>query len=183
MEKMSSITWKSLYGDLFAFVNSKVKDRSLAEDIVQEVFIKVHTKSHQVNEPEKLSGWIYRVASNTVTDHFRKDKKRQLQPVDVETDGGEHEFNECVARCLRILMSTLPDKYREALELTEFENLSQSHLAKRLAISHSGARSRVQRARKMLKDKMDALFIIETDAYGNVIICENRDGCGCNSDC
>ena len=80
-------------------------------------------------------------------------------------------------------MATLPDKYRVPLELTEIENVSQYEVAERLGITYSGARSRVQRARKLLKEKMDELYVIETDAYGNILTCVDRVPCCCKSDC
>jgi RNA polymerase sigma-70 factor (ECF subfamily) len=182
MNTTLTITWDDLFEELVAFVFSKVKDKPLAEDIVQDVFIKVHTKSDQLKEADKISGWIYQITRNAIADHFRSNSKN-IQPVDVNWEGDFNEFNDCVARCLGILITRLPDKYRIPLELTEVENLSQLEVAERLNITYSGARSRVQRARKLLKEKIDELYLIKTDSYGNVIVCENRDSCCCRRDC
>jgi RNA polymerase sigma-70 factor, ECF subfamily len=57
----------------------------------------------------------------------------------------------------------------------------QKELAVRLGISYSGVKSRVQRARQMLKEKMEALYHIKTDGYGNVLVCEDRVPCGCEN--
>ena len=89
-------------------------------------------------------------------------------------------MKDCVISCLGEMLLTLPEKYRQAIELTELQNLSQTHLAEKLNISHSGAKSRVQRARQMLKDKMEAAYHIKMDRYGNVIVCEDRFPCQCN---
>ncbi len=78
------------------------------------------------------------------------------------------------------MLLTLPEKYREAIELTEFKNLSQLDLAHKLDISYSGAKSRVQRARQLLKEKMEEQYKIKMDAYGNVLVCENRGACNCS---
>jgi RNA polymerase sigma-70 factor (ECF subfamily) len=182
MQETATIGWSDLYQELFSFVHKKVKDRPTAEDIVQDVFIKVHTKSSQLKDEEKISGWIYQITRNAIADHFRQVSKN-IEPVNVDWEGNYHEFNDCVATCLKVLMGTLPEKYRIPLELTELENLNQNELADRLKISYSGARSRVQRARKMLKDKVDELYLIRTDSYGNVIACENRVACCCKQEC
>lgn len=182
MKETVSISWENLYPELVAFVHSKVKDKPAAEDIVQDVFIKVHTKSHQVKEVHKLAGWIYQITRHAITDYFRSTSKT-LKPVNVDWETPEQEFNDCVAVCLKVLLKTLPEKYRIALELTELERLSQHELAERLQISYPGARSRVQRARKLLRDKMDKLYRIETDPYGNIILCENRVPCCCRPVC
>ena len=79
------------------------------------------------------------------------------------------------------MLETLPKKYQEAIQLTEIQNLSQTDLAKKLNISYSGAKSRVQRARQMLKKKMDEQYLIEMDTYGNVTVCESRVPCSCKS--
>jgi RNA polymerase sigma-70 factor, ECF subfamily len=177
-----STTWGSLYHELLTFVLGKVKDRPTAEDIVQEVFIKVHNKSSQLKEADKIVGWIYQITRNAVTDHFRKNAKT-LQPVNVDWETSYHEFNDCVAVCLKVLMEKLPEDYRVPLELTEIQGLSQYELAARLNISYSGARSRVQRARKMLRKKLEDLYHIKTDSYGNVIVCEDKIPCCCTNKC
>ncbi len=182
MHAMPVIIWDSLYKELVTFVQTKVKDKPAAEDIVQDVFIKVHTKSNQIKEIDKVSGWIYQITRNAVADHFRSNSKT-IEPINVDWESDYQELNDCVARCLNVLIKTLPDKYRIPLELTELENLSQHELAERLGISYSGARSRIQRARKMLKEKINELYLIKTDTYGNVIVCENRFPCYCNQDC
>jgi RNA polymerase sigma-70 factor (ECF subfamily) len=182
MNTTPTITWDDLFSELVAFVFSKVKDKPLAEDIVQDVFIKVHTKSNQLKEVDKISGWIYQITRNAIADHFRSNSKN-IKPIDVNWDSDFNEFNDCVARCLGILITKLPEKYRIPLELTEVGNLSQLEVAERLNITYSGARSRVQRARKLLKEKIDELYLIKTDSYGNVIVCENRDSCCCRRDC
>lgn len=181
MNHLSDITWDKLYSELADFVQAKIKDRATAEDIVQDVFIKVHTKSAQLKETEKISAWIYQITRNAIADHFRQNA-RDLAPVNMAWESSEHEFNDCVANCLKVLLGTLPEKYREPLELTELRNLSQYEVAERLNITYSGARSRVQRARKMLKAKLDELYYIKTDSYGNVILCENKTPC-CNRKC
>ena len=182
MQLDSTIIWNNLYEELLSFIILKVKDKSAAEDIVQDVFIKVHTKSHQVKETDKITNWIYQITRNAVVDHFRYQSKT-IAPVNVNWESDNHEFNDCVAYCLKTLMNTLPDKYRVPLELTEIDNVSQSNVAERLNITYSAARTRVQRARKMLKQKLHDLYVIKTDSYGNVISCENRNACCCKREC
>jgi RNA polymerase sigma-70 factor (ECF subfamily) len=160
-------------GELRAFVVKRVKDRALAEDIVQDVFLKVHLKITQLKDTDKLLGWIYQITRNTITDHFRKNQK-QILPADLDWEADSNELNECVATCLKDLVTTLPEKYREAFQLSELDNLSQVQLATHLGISYSGAKSRVQRARQILKKKMDEVLVIKTDSYGNVIVCKDR---------
>lgn len=164
--------------ELLGYVTKKVKDRAVAEDIVHDVFLKVQLKSIQLKDNEKMLGWIYSVTRNTIIDHFRfQSKVIKAGDVDWETD--KQELNQCVERCLEEKLATLPEKYREAIELSEVQGLSQLELARRLNISYSGAKSRVQRARQMLKEMMEREYHLKLDNYGNVIRCENRLPCGC----
>lgn len=170
--------WNSTQDKLKNFVFKLTRDREIAADIVQDVFLKVHAKINQVKDSDKLTGWIYRIARNTITDYYRgRSKAMNLHDIDWESD--KNSLNDCVSGCLSDMLTTLPRKYREALELTELSNVSQLELAKALNISYSGAKSRVQRARQMLKQKMEENFDIQFDRYGNVIVCENRTPCNC----
>jgi RNA polymerase sigma-70 factor (ECF subfamily) len=180
METLNTSLWNGLQKGLYNFTYKKVKDSDAAKDIVQDVFIKAQAKIDQLREPEKLTGWIYQIARHTITDYFRSNNK-QLNAHELDWENDAHDFNDCVADCLKKLIVTLPEKYRQAIELAELGNISQTEFSERLGISYSGVKSRVQRARKMLREKMEELFIIETDAYGNVMVCENKAPCGCES--
>lgn len=173
-------SWNEIHTQLFHFIASRVKDRDVAADITQDVFVKVQTRTHQLRNTEKITSWIFQIARHTITDHFRNATKK-LDVTEMNWESDTHELNDCVAYCLNKLIKQLPASYREALELTELHNVSQTDLAKRLNISYSGAKSRVQRARQLLKEKMNALYAIKTDAYGNVIACEDRQPCDCKS--
>ena len=75
------------------------------------------------------------------------------------------------------LIPTLPDKYRIPLEMSELQNMSQLEVAEKLDLSYPAAKSRVQRARQLLKDKLDEILIIKTDGYGNVVLCQDKGLC------
>ena len=179
MNATEILVWNQTQDKLKSFVIRYTKDRALADDIIHDVFLKVHGKVGQLKESEKLVGWIFQITRNTITDYFRnKGKTINLQDIDWETES--KPLNECVSTCLSDMMTTLPTKYRHALELTEFKNFSQIDLAKELNLSYSGAKSRVQRARQMLREKMDEAYLIKFDSYGNVVVCEDRGPCSCS---
>ncbi len=178
---MNTLTthWNSLHSKLRGFVLKRVKDTVVTDDIVQDVFLKVQSKIGQLSDDQKISGWIFSIAKNTIIDHFRKESIA-IQAVDLDWESDMKALNECASQCVVEALAMLPDKYREALELTELQNISQLQLAERLQISYSGAKSRVQRARQMLKEKLDELYRIEMDKYGNVVVCEHKGPCKCS---
>jgi RNA polymerase sigma-70 factor (ECF subfamily) len=177
MNALDTLSWAETSKALTAFVYRRVKDRSVAEDIVHDVYLKIHARIGQLKDTEKLMGWIYRITRNTITDYFRSNSKRPIE--EMHWDDEKHPLNDCVETCLREMLGELPEKYREALELTEIRNVSQTELAARLKISYSGAKSRVQRARHLLKEMMEARYNIKADPYGNIIVCENKVPCNC----
>lgn len=179
MEITAATNWSFFQNELKGFIYKRVKDKALTDDIIQDVFLKVRTKIDQLQESQKLTGWIYQITKNTIIDHFRKQSKT-IDISDLDWESEVPNFNECVSRYLKELIPTLPEKYREAIQLTEIENLPQLELASRLGISHPGAKSRVQRARQILKEKLHEALILKTDAYGNIMVCVDR-GSGCNS--
>lgn len=180
MEELAVHAWTQIRGELTRFVYKRVKDKALAEDIVHDVLLKIYAKSGQLKESDKIFAWIYQITRNAVNDYFRS-QSRTVDIRELDFDSDPKDFNDCVAFCLNTLIKTLPSKYKEALELTEHHNLSQLELADRLGISYSGAKSRVQRARTLLKQKLQDLYHIKTDAYGNVLVCEDKLPCGCDT--
>ena len=158
------------------FVFKRVRNKTVAEDIVHDVFLKVQSKIQQVRDTEKLFGWIYQITRNTIIDHYRKNKK-QISLNDLDWESSPPNFNDCVSNVINELLPTLPDKYRIPLEMSELQNMCQLEVAEKLDLSYPAAKSRVQRARQLLKDKLDEILIVKTDAYGNVVLCQDKALC------
>jgi RNA polymerase sigma-70 factor, ECF subfamily len=171
----TSLNWTRLQSDLKGFVFKRVKDKALTEDIVHDVFIKVQGKILQVREKEKIFGWIYQITRNVITDHFRKNS-RTIHTNDIDWESSPPNYNECVSGTIKELIPTLPEKYRVPLEMTELQNLSQLDVANKLNLNYATAKARVQRARKMLREKIDQVLAVKTDGYGNVILCKDKGG-------
>ncbi len=145
--------WNEFAPHLKIFISSRLAEPEAAEDILQDVFVKLQSQLDQFQDPTKLKGWLFLVTRNAIIDHYRTRKKFSQLPesLPAELGGRETEAKELKAVFHRLLRS-LPEPYREALLLTEFEGLTQAELAKHLGISLSGAKSRVQRGRDQLKE-------------------------------
>lgn len=171
-----TLNWNQVQNELKSFVYKRVKDKMLAEDIVHDVLLKVQDRIRQLKESEKIFGWIYQITRNTIVDHYRKNS-RTVHPGDIDWDSDPPNYNDCVSSALQELIPHLPDKYRIPLEMAEFQNMSQLEVAKKLNLSYTAAKARVQRARQMLKHRIDEVLIVKTDGYGNVILCRDRNPC------
>ena len=172
-----ALNWSNVQHELKGFVYKRVKDKALTEDIVHDVFLKVQAKIHQVKESDKLFGWIYQITRNTITDHYRRSSKK-ITAKDIDWESSTPNYNDCVTNAIKELIPTLPDKYRIPLEMTEIQNMSQMEVAEKLNLNYTTAKARVQRARQMLRKKMEDILVVKTDGYGNVILCQDR-GPGC----
>ena len=180
MERLQDI-WVELGGRLRRFVAKRIADPATAEDVTQDVMLKVQSQLHDLHPNDRLPAWVFRIARNAVIDHYRARAVRDHADIaehDPATDDGEREQEEVVREltpCLRRMVEQLPEPDREATKLADFEGLTQQEVADRLGISLSGAKSRVQRARQQLREMILDCCKIERDSRGNVFDYETTE--------
>ena len=185
MEKKVEKIWQSLQSELRAFILKRVGDSGTADDILQEVFLKYMSSGSTINDPSKTRPWLYRVTRNLTADHFRETKrKKQLPKIQNETDSGQWNVNEgFIKNCVLPSLTELPEKYQAALDAVFLNDQHQVELARQTRISYSGAKSRVQRGKSLLKTPVTQKCHPETDCYGNIIgfePCQTCSDCYCN---
>ncbi len=139
---------------LRAYIARRIPNGSDVDDVVQDVFLKAAEKIETVKSQESIRGWLYRIAANTIADRYRG--RRNFEEIPEQLAAPEAARNHVVelARCLPPFIASLPETYRDALVLSEIEGLPQREVADRLGISLSGAKSRVQRGREKLRQKV-----------------------------
>ena len=171
MKRKIDTIWTDYSPQLKKFILSRVSDRSVADDILQDVFIKIQSHIGSLKDPKKIESWIYQITRNTIVDHYRATKILTEVPDDLPVNEKIPEKIDCKTgyASIKAIIDSLPPPYAEAMFLTEFEGLTQKELAHRLNISISGAKSRVQRGRRMLKDKLHKCCCIEYDSHGTVV--------------
>jgi RNA polymerase sigma-70 factor, ECF subfamily len=172
--------WHEFAGKLGRFIRARVADPATGEDILHDVFVKIQRRLDQVHDPAKMEGWIYLVTRNAIIDHYRTRKPTVEVPesLPAEPAAEDGEVEELKAAFRRMLYS-LPEPYRDALILTEFDGLTQRQLAEKSGISLSAAKSRVQRGRQQLKEMLHQCCAFEFDRRGKVIDCTPRTKAGC----
>ena len=169
--------WQELGGRIKAFIRQRIDHQQDVEDLLQEVFLKIHQEACSVKDREKAQAWVYRIARNTVVDHYRAKGRgpragelplelAEQSPAD-EIDAGD--VHEEVLSWLEPMIQNLPSKYSQALRLADIEGLTQQQVADRLGLSLSGAKSRVQRARVQLGEMLQACCRIELGMDGRVV--------------
>ncbi len=182
MDKMQlEEIWKQFNRQLKAFIRTKVKDEAAAEDILHEVYLKIHFKLPSVKHPEKIKNWLFQIARNAIIDHFRSKKNNvsiSESTVIIDDDFDPDPHKKIQASLLKMI-NQMPEMYRDALIFTEYEGLKQKDLAQKLGISYSAAKSRVQRARSLLKDMLFQCCHFEFDKYGKIIDYHEISCCCC----
>ncbi|WP_196602398.1 RNA polymerase sigma factor SigZ [Pectinatus frisingensis] len=164
--------WEEFSIPLKQFIAKRVQNKYDAEDILQDIFCKIHDHIETLKDESKIHAWVYQITRNAIIDYYRTNKSVTAELTDlpdtVNTDFIGDDVSREVADCLKTILNHLPEKYREAIVLTEFENLTQRDLAQRLGLSLSGAKSRVQRARAKLKEILLGCCHLEFDRLGNI---------------
>jgi RNA polymerase sigma-70 factor (ECF subfamily) len=180
--------WKELEGHLRPYLARRVASQADIDDLLQEIFVRMHRGLGQLRDGESFGGWVYQIARSVVGDRSRSQARRPvtalpgadvLEALPDEHDDLQAELGACVA----LFVSRLPSPYREAVTLTELQGLSQKDAAEVLGISLSGMKSRVQRARDKLRRMFDECCQISVDARGRVLECEPRDLAEVPADC
>ena len=172
--------WAEFAARLGRFIRARVADPATAEDILQDVFVRIQSRLDHLRAPAKLQSWLYLIARNAIIDHYHRTHATSQLPESLLAEPPKDSPEACELKdALRHMIEGLPDTYREAIVLTEFEGLTQKELAARLGITLSGAKSRVQRARGQLKQMLLSCCRFEFDRRGGIIDCQPRakDGC------
>jgi len=155
------------------FIRKYIANEQDAEELAQDVLLKIFGGVSSLRDNSRIQPWIYRIARNTITDYYRKTNK-PIEFVELPEEIEEKYYedqnsNREIAGCLKAMIENLPDKYKEAILLAEFNHLTYKELGELLGISISGAKSRVQRGRKMLKEMLTTCCSFEFDGRGNII--------------
>lgn len=177
--------WQEYHKGLHSFIKSRVGDASIADDILQDVFLRIHSRIGTLKANHKMQHWIYQIARNAIIDHYRTHRTTEELPETLAalepepTDIARQE----ISSCLVPMIQELPDHYREALMLSEIKGWTQQTVATKQGVSLSGAKSRIQRGRTMVQDMLLECCRFEFDHRGRVIDYERRniDDCGCDT--
>jgi RNA polymerase sigma-70 factor (ECF subfamily) len=145
--------------EFLAFLERRVGSRAVAEDILQEAFVRGLGKLDTLRDDESAVAWFYRVLRNAVVDHHRRHAaaNRALESFaeEVEThDVPAAETHGAICRCVATLAETLKPEYAEALAKVEVEGVRVSDYAEQAAISSNNAAVRVFRAREALRKQV-----------------------------
>ncbi|MEM7356861.1 MAG: sigma-70 family RNA polymerase sigma factor [Acidobacteriota bacterium] len=185
-------SWDHFVEGLRAFIARRVPAQD-AEDVAQDALLRIHKSATTLRDPQRVQGWVYSVARHAIADYYRSHRRIEVaDALELEsmadpsaavaeklaTFRGDHSAHEEVLTWLRPIAEGLPSGYREALLMADFEGVTQREVAEKLGLSLPGAKSRIQRARRMLAAELEQCCSVELGADGRVEDFK-RNACDC----
>lgn len=175
--------WRQFSGQVRGFIRSRVSSDQEAEDILQDIFMRIHKGIEDFRQEGRVQSWVFGIARRALADHYRKRGRNRENPagsdvrndesekpiVDLNDFDGEHDVHEEVLSWLIPMIDELPEKYGKPLKMADVEGKTQREIADDLGLSLPGAKSRVQRARQKLGEVLAACCEVEFGEEGRAV--------------
>lgn len=178
----SSTLWSEFGTRLRAFLASRAPAGVDADDLLQEVFLRIQQHLGDVREADKIEAWIFQIARNVVADSLRAHQRREAlsdrlveEPSEDDAAAEYRAAESKLSSCMGELIERLPEPYRTAIRLTEMQGLTQAEAARVMGVSLSGMKSRVQRGRERLKVILLDCCRIELDCRNAIVAYQRRE--------
>ena len=170
--------WQEHKNELRNFILNRVKDQDLTNDILQDVLMKVYNFCISKSGVRNIRSWLFQIAQNTITDHYRNQSKfTNLDNLtEIEYEDQNLAFSEATNYILPML-EFLPKEYAVPLKFSDIDNMKQADIAQKLNLSLSATKSRIRRARQLLNAEFITCCHFKTDKQGNLISFEIKDSC------
>lgn len=175
--------YQSMRGELRGFIQRRIRDSAAVDDLLHDIFLKIHAGRDRVKDPARLEAWIYRISRNAIHDWYRHRRPDEPMSPGLEArlaaPDAEAEMTRRLAPTIRACVGRLREPYRRALIESDLNGVPQKALAAELGVSYSGLKSRVQRARRMIHEMLLACCHFELDARGGILHYAPRTACSC----
>lgn len=143
---------------LLAYIQSKVADRDLAEDILQESLVKALRSAADLREEEKLTAWFYRIVNNAIIDLYRRrsiEMRYLAQAVDSPDVSAEPEEIRSICECLGAIIPTLKPEYAQVIDELDLKGEDPGTVADRHGILRNNLKVRRHRAHAQLRRRLE----------------------------
>lgn len=173
---------------LLTYIKSKTSSREDAEDILHNVFLKITSGGHSLEDKQSIRNWVFIVTRNAIVDYYRRKGKTTMASLETGSaqqiiDEDEKKAIESLSCCLLDMIGRLPEEYRAILVDSELKGISQKELAEKYDMAYSSLRSRVQRGRDRLKKVILDCCLITSDTRGGILDVIPRNPCGDGNPC
>lgn len=160
--------WRAHAGELRNYLTHRLADRSMADDLVQEVFLRAIRQRQGFCELDNSRAWLFQVARNALIDRARLHHDEAPLPEELVDDVEERPPVEALAESLGDVLAALPEVDADILRRCDIEGLRQSDYAALSGLNLSAVKSRLLRARQRLREQLVARYRVRFDASGKV---------------
>jgi RNA polymerase sigma-70 factor (ECF subfamily) len=179
--------WRESSAKLLAYFEKRTRSRADAEDLLQETFLRVHERLGTLADAASGHGWLRSIARNALVDHLRRraagPSPTSLEAEPPEPEGDAENLDRVVAGWLESFLRELDPADAQALREVDLQGSNQREWGESAGLSHSGAKSRVQRARAKLRERLEACCTIAQDTRGNIVGARRRSDGRCAEGC
>ena len=160
--KYQELLYRKFAKKMYGICLSYAKDRSMAQEILQDGFVKVFKKIDTFKEQGPLEGWIRRIITNTALDHLRK-KSKLYEFIDDNKEVEEERMDNSILENINAdgifsMIKQLPEGAKAVFNLYAVEGYSHKEIAEKLEITEGTSKSQFKRARSLLKTLLRDLY-------------------------
>ncbi len=166
------IIWETYERELSSFVLSRVRDKEIQKEIMQEVALKIFVSLHK--QKKHLRGWLYTITKNCINDYYRTQNRPKAE-IEEPTEESEH----IVSECLYPMLDKLKPHEKEILQSIQLQGFSLKEVATQKGLSHAAVKSRLLRAKQSLASVLFSCCEYEKNSQGDVVDFKDKDGCKC----
>jgi RNA polymerase sigma-70 factor, ECF subfamily len=167
--------WIEYKDRLFSFIKKRVNDLEDAKDLHHDVLMKVYKFCQTKSGVKKIDSWLYQIAHNTIVDYYKR-KERKFEPEIEDFDENDSPLISAIDYIVP-LIGLIPKEYGEPLMLSDIQNLKQKEIAEKMGLSLTATKSRIHRARVLLKKEFSTCFAIQYGSDGEISDMELKNDC------
>lgn len=161
--------WQAHEAELRRWMRHRLPSEADADDMLQDLFLRALRQRERFCSILNARAWLFTVARNAIADRLRLKRHEVELPEDLGGEPGEEPaVVATLSACLPRVLSELAPIDREAITLCDLEGLPQVQYAERFGLTTAGAKARVQRARRRLREQLTRACQVRFDAAGQV---------------
>ncbi|WP_299011389.1 RNA polymerase sigma factor SigZ [uncultured Shewanella sp.] len=186
--------WNEYRLNLKAFLHTKIANEADVEDVLQDILIKTHQHLHTVRTETSVKAWLFQIARNAISDHYRRhskitqialdewltvsDKGDDIHPLSVHSNKADmnEQVKQELIHCIEPFVHGLSTESRQLLIAIELNGMSQKAYATSHGIAYSTLKSRVKKARTQLRKVFDDCCYMQLDRRGQLMDYEVKEG-------
>lgn len=178
IEKYSEVSslWLEYKSGIKYYIYKKLKSENLASELSHQILMKVYNSCCSGNEIKNIRSWMFQIAHNTVVDYLKKENRYTNEIIDILDTEEINAYKEA-AELVSPLLKLLPEKYSLPLQMSDIDGLKQFEVSKKINLSLTATKSRIQRARVLLKEKIIDCCILDINDKGNLVSIAIKSDC------